>query len=69
MRKSASLVLALYDDDSNALCGDISDQVGLWDAGADEMVVAQLIADSGDGYTYPPVPATLRVTLAVDNME
>ena len=36
--------------------------------GADEMGVVQLVEDSGDGYTYPSVPATIRVTIAVDDM-
>ena len=36
------------------------------DIGADEMGVVQLVADSGDGYTYPPVAATIRVTISVD---
>ena len=39
------------------------------DTGADEMGVVQLVADSGDGYSYPPVAATVRVTIAVDTME
>ena len=37
--------------------------------GADEMGVVQLVANSGDGYTYSPVPALVRVTIAVDMME
>ena len=37
--------------------------------GSDEMGVVQLVADSGDGYTYSPVPALVRVTIAVDSME
>ena len=36
--------------------------------GADEMGVVQLVEDSGDGYTYASVPATIRVTIAVDMM-
>ena len=36
--------------------------------GADEMGVVQLVADSGDMYTYPPVAATVRVSIAVDDM-
>ena len=39
------------------------------DTGADEMGVVQLVADSGDGYSYPPVAAVVRVTIAVDDME
>ena len=38
------------------------------DIGADEMGVVQLVADSGDGYTYPPVAATIRVTISVNAM-
>ncbi len=37
--------------------------------GADEMGVVQLVADSGDGYTYSPVAALVRVTISVDSME
>ena len=37
--------------------------------GADEMGVVQLLADTGDMYTYPPVAATVRVTITVDDME
>lgn len=36
------------------------------DIGEDEMGVVQLVADSGDGYTYPPVAATIRVTITAD---
>ena len=35
------------------------------DTGADEMGVVQLIADSGDGFTYPPVAAVVRVSISV----
>lgn len=38
------------------------------DTGADEMGVVQLIADSGDGYTYPPVAAVVRVSISVSDM-
>lgn len=38
------------------------------DIGAAEMGVVQLVADSGDGYTYPPVAATIRVTISVNGM-
>ncbi len=38
------------------------------DTGADEMGVVQLVADSGDGHSYPPVAALVRVTIAVDDM-
>ena len=38
------------------------------DTGADEMGLVQLIADSGDGYTYPPVAAVIRVSISVDDM-
>ena len=38
------------------------------DTGADEMGPVQLIADSGDGYTYPPVAAVIRVSISVDDM-
>ncbi len=37
--------------------------------GADEMGLVQLVADSGDGYTYSPVAALVRVTISVDSME
>ena len=37
------------------------------DTGADEMGVVQLIADSGDGHTYPHDAAVVRVTIAVDS--
>lgn len=83
--------IALYDLDGEPISGDVSDQVGLWDAGtevnqpigegnqqaprqagpdtgADEMGVVQLIADSGDGYTYPPVAAVVRVSISVSDM-
>ena len=36
------------------------------DTGAAEMGVVQLIADTGDGYTYPPVAAVVRVTISLD---
>ncbi len=36
--------------------------------GADEMGVVQLVADSGDGYSYPPTAALIRVSIAVDDM-
>lgn len=39
------------------------------DTGADEMRVVQLVADSGDGYTYSPVAALVRVIIAIDSME
>ena len=38
------------------------------DTGADESGVVQLIADSGDGYTYPPVAAVVRVIVSVSDM-
>ncbi len=39
------------------------------DTGADEMGVVQLIADSSDGYSYPPVAAVVRVSISVADME
>ena len=39
------------------------------DTGADEMGLVQLVADSGDGYSYSPVAALVRVTVSVDSME
>jgi len=36
--------------------------------GADEMGVVQLVADSGDGYSYSPTAALIRVSIAVDDM-
>lgn len=36
------------------------------DTGADEMGVVRLVADSGDGYTYPRTPALIRVTVAIN---
>ncbi|MCY4019005.1 MAG: spondin domain-containing protein [Chloroflexi bacterium] len=38
-------------------------------SGADEMGLVQLVADSGDGYTYSPVAALVRVSISVDAME
>ena len=37
--------------------------------GSDEMGLVQLVADSGDGYSYSPVAALVRVTVSVDSME
>ena len=37
--------------------------------GAAEMGVVQLIADSGDGYTYPPVAAVVRVIICVHDTD
>ncbi|MCY4536989.1 MAG: spondin domain-containing protein [Chloroflexi bacterium] len=37
--------------------------------GADEMGPVQLVADSGDGYSYSSVAALVRVTISVDSME
>ena len=37
--------------------------------GSDEVGVVQLVADSGDGYSYSPVAALVRVTVSVDSME
>ncbi len=38
------------------------------DTGADEMGVVLLEADAADMYEYPPVAATIRVTITVDDM-
>ena len=39
------------------------------DTGADEMGVVRLIADSGDGYRYPPVAAVVRVVICPHDMD
>lgn len=80
---------ALYDTDGNAIIGDITHMIDLWDAGtevneepgvgpnqaprqagpdtgADENGVVKLIADVGDGYTYPMVSELAEVILGHD---